>query len=60
MGIMGNADTDTALKVPGVELVAVCDLVRRQADTGKGKIRQITSTPPVITANCSTGRILMQ
>lgn len=26
MGIMGNADTDTAIKVPGVELVAVCDL----------------------------------
>jgi predicted dehydrogenase len=26
MGIMGNADTDSALKVPGVELVAVCDL----------------------------------
>jgi len=26
MGIMGHADTDTALKVPGVELVAVCDL----------------------------------
>lgn len=26
MGIMGHADTDTALKVPGVELAAVCDL----------------------------------
>jgi predicted dehydrogenase len=26
MGIMGNADTDTALKIPDVELVAVCDL----------------------------------
>ncbi|HJZ41363.1 MAG TPA: Gfo/Idh/MocA family oxidoreductase [Bacteroidales bacterium] len=26
MGIMGNADTDSALKVPGVELAAVCDL----------------------------------
>lgn len=26
MGIMGNKNTETALKVPGVELVAVCDL----------------------------------
>jgi len=26
MGIMGFNDTDTALKIPGVELVAVCDL----------------------------------
>jgi predicted dehydrogenase len=26
MGIMGNADTDSALKVPGAELVAACDL----------------------------------
>lgn len=26
MGIMGNVDTDTAIKVPGAELVAVCDL----------------------------------
>jgi predicted dehydrogenase len=26
MGIMGNVDTDTAIKIPGTELVAVCDL----------------------------------
>ncbi len=26
MGIMGNVDTDSALKIPGVELAAVCDL----------------------------------
>jgi predicted dehydrogenase len=26
MGIMGNVDTDSALRVPGVELAAVCDL----------------------------------
>lgn len=26
MGIMGHADTDSALKIPGVELAAVCDL----------------------------------
>ncbi len=28
MGIMGNVDTDSALKVPGVELVAACDLYK--------------------------------
>ena len=26
MGIMGNVDIDTALKAPGIELVAACDL----------------------------------
>ncbi len=26
LGIMGNVDTDSALKIPGVELVAACDL----------------------------------
>ena len=26
MGIMGNVDTDSALKIPGIELAAVCDL----------------------------------
>ncbi len=28
MGIMGNVDTDSALRVPGVELAAVCDLYK--------------------------------
>lgn len=28
MGIMGNQDVDTALKIPGVKLVAVCDLYK--------------------------------
>jgi len=28
MGIMGNVDTDSALRVPGVELAAACDLYK--------------------------------
>lgn len=36
-GIMGNADTDSALKVPGVELAAVCDLYTGRLERAKEK-----------------------
>lgn len=35
MGIMGHADTRSALKVPGVELAAVCDLYTGRLDRAK-------------------------
>jgi len=37
MGIMGNADTDSAIKVPGVELAAVCDLYSGRLTRAKEK-----------------------
>lgn len=37
MGIMGNADTDSALKIPGVELAAVCDLYTGRLERAKEK-----------------------
>jgi predicted dehydrogenase len=40
MGIMGNGDLDTALKVPGVELAGVCDLYQGRLDRAKEKFGQ--------------------
>jgi len=37
MGIMGNADTDSALKIPDVELAAVCDLYTGRLSRAKEK-----------------------
>lgn len=37
MGIMGHADTDTALKVPGVKLIAACDLYNGRLERVKEK-----------------------
>lgn len=37
MGIMGNSDTDTALKIPGVELAAACDLYSGRLERVKEK-----------------------
>jgi predicted dehydrogenase len=37
MGIMGNQDIDTTIKVPGVELVAACDLYSGRLDRVKEK-----------------------
>ncbi|HUX57919.1 MAG TPA: hypothetical protein VMV77_13155 [Bacteroidales bacterium] len=37
MGIMGNIDIDTAIKVPGIELVAACDLYSGRLERVKEK-----------------------
>lgn len=37
MGIMGNQDVDSAIKIPGVELVAACDLYSGRLDKVKEK-----------------------
>ena len=45
LGIMGNKDCATALQIPGVELVAVCDLYSGRLDAAKEKYgRDIAAT----------------
>ena len=40
MGIMGNNNINTALKVPGVQLVAACDLYTGRLESAKEVIWQ--------------------
>jgi hypothetical protein len=41
MGIMGHQDTDTAIKVPGIELAGVCDLYTGRLLRAKEKYGKI-------------------
>jgi hypothetical protein len=45
MGIMGYNDTATAVQVPGVKLVAACDLYTGRWPAAQ---QQTTSTPPTV------------
>ena len=56
MGSIGVIDTETALKVPGVELVAVGRHLRRPTHAREGGLRRRTSSPPATTARSSTAR----
>jgi hypothetical protein len=52
MGIMGFNDVNTALKVQGTELVAVCDLYDGRLTRSKEFTERIFS-PPAITTKYS-------
>ncbi len=58
MGIMGHADSDSALKVPGVELVAVSDLIPA-AWKGQRKNTEITYIQPGTTVSCCNEKTSM-
>ena len=58
MGIMGYQDTNTAIKVPGVKLVACCDLYDGRLERAKELYGRMF-IPPEITRRYSTAKILM-
>jgi hypothetical protein len=57
MGIMGYNDTNAALTVPGVEMVAACDLYKGRLDTPR-KYMVKTCSLPWTTARYWIARIL--